>query len=73
VTVANAATEATLNKARSETEETVFIFKTQLVLFEAQSEAEETASESKVKHDITRCRGVAREYHGSPSRDQQFT
>jgi hypothetical protein len=60
--------EFALNKARSETEETVFIFKTQCVLCEAQAEAEETVSASKVKHDITRCRGVAREYHGSPSR-----
>jgi hypothetical protein len=42
VTVAGAATEAALNKARSETEEAVFfIFKTQSVPCEAQVEAEE--------------------------------
>jgi hypothetical protein len=38
----HAATAANLNKARSETEETAVIFKTQYVLCEAQSEAEET-------------------------------
>ena len=35
VTVANAATEAALNQAWSETEETIFIFKTQCVFCEA--------------------------------------